>query len=730
MSRAKKSNNRPLFLSIISITLCIVILVGTTLAWFTDSTTNTGNKIQAGTLDIDVVWYELDQTNSSSQQYSINETDYYFSDSPNDFEEAGAMISDDNWEPGDINAKLIEVTNSGTLDVDLQLNAVVTDLGLQDALWYDFLLVDSQETLQGTFEQRAMSTLSDFVSAKTFELDAATDGTTSNLKYILIYGMSESAGNTYNNTSYQADIILTATQRGESNSVVYANDIDDIKNAEANQTVILMKDITDLDADIKLTKHLNFDLNGYTLMVDSFSMSTDAYCTVDFENGEIWVQTGDVEVYVPNGTVNLIDVNFVLPITNIINDDAIANVLNFTVSEHTLTTTGDVYVYNVTPAAMGYVADGTMTAENLLETSSKTGTMTVNDGVQAIINEGSTVYANLDAKSDDYVLVLNGTITGTTTGATNEDGVTAITSAQALYDFMTSTNADDDKAVLACDITYDTDNDGVMSVTSTKDLNLSGYTITIQNDTSDDATGSASNSSNTAYPIKMGKNGDLTIYGGTFIAGMPDDSGSTEVGAMGAIGYSSYNDATLNVYDMTFYNAYEGYPCIQAYEMGTVTITDCIFNSYYGNAVKSACSDVVINNCTVYQDPNVSYGSNFFAVQWEEYGTTTLTVNGGTYSGNAYGLYVYSTGGTINVTDGTFTAETVLIASYSSAGSTINVYGGTFDGAISIATGAYLNIYGGTFSNTGLTFTAFSAYVPTGYTATEISEGVYTVTAN
>ena len=47
-----KHTKRALLLSICSIMLCAVILIGTTFAWFTDTASTSVNKIQAGELDI------------------------------------------------------------------------------------------------------------------------------------------------------------------------------------------------------------------------------------------------------------------------------------------------------------------------------------------------------------------------------------------------------------------------------------------------------------------------------------------------------------------------------------------------------------------------------------------------------------------------------------------------------------------------------------------------------
>ena len=50
----QKSTKRALLLSALSLLMCVSMLIGSTFAWFTDSVTSAGNKIQAGTLKIDL----------------------------------------------------------------------------------------------------------------------------------------------------------------------------------------------------------------------------------------------------------------------------------------------------------------------------------------------------------------------------------------------------------------------------------------------------------------------------------------------------------------------------------------------------------------------------------------------------------------------------------------------------------------------------------------------------
>lgn len=53
--KKSKATKRTLLLSVLAMLLCMVMLVGTTFAWFTDSASTEVNKIQAGTLDVDLV---------------------------------------------------------------------------------------------------------------------------------------------------------------------------------------------------------------------------------------------------------------------------------------------------------------------------------------------------------------------------------------------------------------------------------------------------------------------------------------------------------------------------------------------------------------------------------------------------------------------------------------------------------------------------------------------------
>ncbi|MBR2615392.1 MAG: SipW-dependent-type signal peptide-containing protein, partial [Clostridia bacterium] len=54
----QKTTKRALLMSALALLLSVSMLVGSTFAWFTDSVTSAGNKIQAGTLKIDLELFQ------------------------------------------------------------------------------------------------------------------------------------------------------------------------------------------------------------------------------------------------------------------------------------------------------------------------------------------------------------------------------------------------------------------------------------------------------------------------------------------------------------------------------------------------------------------------------------------------------------------------------------------------------------------------------------------------
>ncbi|BCI59913.1 hypothetical protein [Solibaculum mannosilyticum] len=207
-----KTTKRSLLASGLAVLVCIAMLAGATFAWFTDSVVNKGNKIQSGSLSIDAYAYDLDKDGTGG--FTIEGVN---GGKPFTFEEEGQDLKKDPnpilnetlWEPGKSSAKLLKVQNNGTLAAKIKLEFVLTDGGLQDALWFDFIQVkDGQVT--GQFTKRPMSELATI--AQNLELPVLAG---QNVQFILVYGMNEEAGNEYQDKSFSADIAILATQYTE-----------------------------------------------------------------------------------------------------------------------------------------------------------------------------------------------------------------------------------------------------------------------------------------------------------------------------------------------------------------------------------------------------------------------------------------------------------------------------------------------------------------------------------
>ncbi len=210
MKRTQKS----LLLSGLSLLICATMLIGATFAWFTDSVVNTGNIIKAGNLSVDAFVYELDMDNTGTTQYQIDGVNggkaFYFATVGQSLKDENCppIIDEQLWEPGKSSAKLLEVKNGGSLAAKIKLRFDVKSSGLMNALWFDFIQVDSNGNITGTFIKRPMNTLETF--AKDMEISLANNGQT--VRFILVYGMYEEANNDYMNKSFRSDVTILATQ--------------------------------------------------------------------------------------------------------------------------------------------------------------------------------------------------------------------------------------------------------------------------------------------------------------------------------------------------------------------------------------------------------------------------------------------------------------------------------------------------------------------------------------
>lgn len=128
MKKARKS----LALSILSMLVCVSMLIGTTLAWFTDMATSGVNKIIAGNLDVDLIMW------NGTEYRSIAGEDSAIFGGENSLV-AQNDSTDTLWEPGKTQIVYLGVRNNGSLALKYNIILDIIDGGLIGALEYAIL---------------------------------------------------------------------------------------------------------------------------------------------------------------------------------------------------------------------------------------------------------------------------------------------------------------------------------------------------------------------------------------------------------------------------------------------------------------------------------------------------------------------------------------------------------------------------------------------------------------
>jgi len=202
-----KTSKRALLTSALSLLLCCTMLIGTTWAWFTDSVTSAGNKIQSGTLQVDLL---VKGGNTDYTKYTSVKTDHK------------PIFNYDLWEPGYTLVTNAKVVNNGTLALKYTLKFVSKDdiasqkLAEVIDVFYapsevdvnsrdDIASLNYLGTLKDVFTQGEAVVMNDNLEPKGKENceDFAT----------IVLKMKEEAGNEYQNQTISAfDIQLLATQ--------------------------------------------------------------------------------------------------------------------------------------------------------------------------------------------------------------------------------------------------------------------------------------------------------------------------------------------------------------------------------------------------------------------------------------------------------------------------------------------------------------------------------------
>mgnify|MGYP004683109029 CR=1 len=131
----KRATKRALLTSVMALVMCVVMLAGTTFAWFTDTASTGVNKIQAGNLDIELAYkntYIPDGTPTTDDGFAAvtKETEVF---------DAEAL-----WEPGHVEYVVLKIRNAGNLALKYKLGInIASETGSTNVYGDPFKLSDS-----------------------------------------------------------------------------------------------------------------------------------------------------------------------------------------------------------------------------------------------------------------------------------------------------------------------------------------------------------------------------------------------------------------------------------------------------------------------------------------------------------------------------------------------------------------------------------------------------------
>ena len=285
MNNNQKATKRALLTSVMALVMCVVMLVGTTFAWFTDTASTGVNKIQAGNLDV-----QLLMRDASGAYVNIGDSHDVI------FGGENSLVAQNNnqntlWEPGKTQVAYLAVRNAGNLALKYNILLNVEDGGLIGALDYvivpqgtkfgddvcrenvaswDAVKADAAKLTAGTFTAAPNGCLDEIAhdKAKTNETEY----------FALVVHMDENAGNTYMSKSVTIDMKVVATQaaaefdsfdnqydKGAEYPIVAMDALQElINNAAAPVSAKLEGNIAG-SLTVPQGKDVTLDLNGFTL---------------------------------------------------------------------------------------------------------------------------------------------------------------------------------------------------------------------------------------------------------------------------------------------------------------------------------------------------------------------------------------------------------------------------------------------------------------------------------
>ena len=192
-----KQTKRALLTSVMALVMCVVMLVGTTFAWFTDTASTNVNKIQAGNLDVLLEMQEADGTWERAEGKTLQ------------FKKAGDTNQELLWEPGcTYELPALRISNNGNLNLKYKVQITGIEVNRTAVAGAP----DLNDVIEWTIVNNG-TPIDDTATVKEYALKAK-DGATVDFDTLTIKGsMKEEANNDYQGLTIDGvSITVYATQ--------------------------------------------------------------------------------------------------------------------------------------------------------------------------------------------------------------------------------------------------------------------------------------------------------------------------------------------------------------------------------------------------------------------------------------------------------------------------------------------------------------------------------------
>ena len=635
----KRATKRALLTSVTALVMCVVMLAGTTFAWFTDTASTGVNKIQAGNLDVDIVGEDGKTLDGKTLNFVNKENQ-----------------SNILWEPGaTFFTQGFKIVNKGNLALKYKVvvSGTTGDAKLLKAIKFDVVTEKAKNADAVSFANEG-NLLKQNDSAPA---DVTTDaGTTTNYYYLRGH-MDENAGNEYKNLTLDGiSITVYATQYTyendsfgpdyDANATYYpVLDAAGMKDALVNGGNIKVDADVDVGGDVlAVTKKTTIDMNGKTIKntadIWTGNGSDGNWSLISARNGANLTITGNGTFKAKENDAFAVDVQDGSTVT-IENGTFIGNMHAVYVYDGTAVIEGGFFDIQQKSNIAGKEYEFVLNCYDANYKDNKSANIIVTGGTFVNFNPadckaegentnfvapGYSVISETKANGDKWFTVVKGTgvapgnqdeLNAGITGSSNKD-VTVVMPANSSFTLDNKIANEGDKSR---DVTFVGDGSQTVNV-ATEDVGENnnklnyqrGSTFTFENLTIQAGEGSFEGIVCDELTYKNCTiKGKLTLYGkATFI-------------------------------NCVFENTMDNQYSIWTWGGTDVTFENCTFNTngkailLYGGADGKNPTNLVVNNCIFNDRNNGAAGKAAIEIGNDYNATYTLTVNNATVNGFADG---------------------------------------------------------------------------------------------